>query len=275
MGALRRHWPEYLMEAAGLGIFMISACGFGTLLEYPGSPVHQAIPDPFARRAWMGLAMGLTAVGLIYSPWGQRSGAHFNPSVTWTFFRLGKVAPADAVWYPVAQAMGGLAGVLAMAALLGPSLADPPVHYVATLPGPGGVAPAFLGEVAISFLLMSVVLIVSNHPRWARYTGLCAGALVAAYITFEAPVSGMSMNPARSFASALPAMTWRDFWLYLVAPPLGMLLAAEVHSLARGAGSVACAKLHHQNSRRCIFCEWQRGRTERGELAAAEERGAV
>ena len=263
MGAIRKHWPEYLMEAAGLGIFMISACGFGTLLEYPGSPVHQAIPDPFARRALMGVAMGLTAIALIYSPWGKQSGAHLNPSVTWTFWRLGKVAPADAVAYPLAQVAGGLAGVLLMGAILGPSLSNPPVDWVATLPGPGGIGSAFLGEVAISFLLMSTVLVVSNHSRWARYTGLCAGALVAAYIAFEAPISGMSMNPARSFASAFPAMEWRDFWLYVVAPPLGMLLAAEVNTLARGAASVACAKLHHQNSKRCIFCEWQRAKASR------------
>ncbi|MFQ5683048.1 MAG: hypothetical protein ACE5HC_07220 [Candidatus Binatia bacterium] len=76
------------MEAAGLGIFMVSACTFGTILEYPASPIHQAIADPFLRRILMGLAMGLTAVGIIYSPWGKQSGAHINPAITLTFFRL-------------------------------------------------------------------------------------------------------------------------------------------------------------------------------------------
>jgi aquaporin Z len=258
MGALRKHWPEYLMEAAGLGIFMISACGFGTLLEYPGSPVRAMIPDPFVRRALMGGLMGLTAIALIYSPWGKQSGAHLNPSVTWTFWRLGKIAPADAVAYPLSQLLGGLAGVLLMGALLGPRLAAPPVMWVATLPGRGGVLAALLAEVLISFLMMSMVLVVSNHPRWARFTGLCAGALVAAYITLEAPISGMSMNPARTLASAIPGMQWHALWLYLVAPPIGMLLAGEVNGLVRGAASVECAKLHHQNDKRCIFCEWRR-----------------
>jgi len=93
LDAIRGHWPEYLTEAAGLGLFMLSACVFTTLLEYPGSPAHQAIADPFLRRVLIGIAMGLTAVGLIYSPWGQRSGAHLNPSVTLAFWRLGKVQP--------------------------------------------------------------------------------------------------------------------------------------------------------------------------------------
>src|SRR5690242_13308176 len=90
-GTASVHWREALMEALGLCLFMVSAGVFGTLLEYPGSPIHRAISDPFARRALMGLAMGLTAIGLVYSPWGRRSGAHLNPAFTWTFFRLGRV----------------------------------------------------------------------------------------------------------------------------------------------------------------------------------------
>ena len=89
--ALARHWPEYLMEAAGLGLFMLSACLFTVLLEHPGSAAHQALPDPLLRRALIGVAMGLTAVAIIYSPFGKRSGAHLNPSVTFTFWRLGKI----------------------------------------------------------------------------------------------------------------------------------------------------------------------------------------
>src|SRR5580704_4386577 len=105
--ALKEHWPEYLMEAAGLGIFMISACGFYALLEYPLSPVHQSIRDPVVRRILLGLARGLTAVGLIYSPWGKQSGAHFNPAVTLTFCWLGKVTAWDTCFYAVAHFLGG------------------------------------------------------------------------------------------------------------------------------------------------------------------------
>lgn len=247
------HWPEYLIEAAGLGVFMLVACAFGTLLGHPDSPVVQAVPSPLGRRALMGVAMGLTAAALIYSPWGTRSGAHFNPATTLTFWRLGKIASADAALYALAQTVGGLAGVVVAAALLGPPLAAPDVLYVATVPGSAGPAGAFVAEAAITFVLMSVVLRVSNTPHLTRLTGLFAGALVGMYITLEAPLSGMSMNPARSLASALPAGTWPTLWIYFTAPPLGMLTAAELYVRRRGPAAVFCAKLHHDTSTRCIF----------------------
>ena len=259
--ALRHHWPEYLMEAAGLGLFMVSAGFFGAVLEYSGSPVHQALPDPTLRRVLMGVAMGSTAIGIIYSPWGKQSGAHINPAVTLTFFRLGKMAAADALFYVTAQFAGGLGGILLVAAVLGAALSDPAVNYVATVPGGRGLAAAFAAEVAISFLLMATVLWTSNTRRLNRYTGLFAGLLVASYITLEAPISGMSMNPARTFASAVPARLWATLWLYFTAPPLGMLLAAETYLRLKGARQVFCAKLHHENTKRCIF------RCRYGELA--------
>src|SRR6185369_5608293 len=152
------HWPEALMEALGLGLFMISAGLFGTLLESPAFPGQRLIPDPFVRRAFMGALMGLTAVGLIYSPWGKRSGAHINPATTLTFLRLGKVSGRDAAAYITAQFAGGLAGIVLVATCLGGAFLAPPVSAVATLPGPGGLAVAFGAELGISFALMSVVL---------------------------------------------------------------------------------------------------------------------
>ncbi len=251
---LKKHWPEYLMEAAELGIFMISACGFGVLLEHPASPAHQAIANPFVRRLLMGLSMGLTAIAIIYSPWGKQSGAHFNPAVTLTFFRLGKVARYDAIFYIVAQFAGGVAGVFISAAVLGNLLAAHSINYVVTVPGPEGANVAFLAEVVITFILMTVILHVSNNQRFARFTGLLGGTLVALYIAFEAPLSGMSMNPARTFGSALPAQHWMALWIYFTAPLIGMLAAAQVYLNTKSAKAVRCAKWHHQNRKRCIFC---------------------
>ena len=251
--ALAQHWPEYLIEAWGLGIFMVSACTFAALLEHPASPVHMALPEPVMRRMVMGLAMGLTAISIIYSPWGQQSGAHINPSVTLTFFRLGKIEPWDACFYVLAQFIGGLLGVFLMASLLGQIIAAPSVNYVVTVPGSSGIGWAFVAEVAISFGLMLVVLVSSNTVSAARFTGLFAGSLVATYITLEAPISGMSMNPARTFGSALSAQLWTAWWVYFIAPPLGMLLAAELYVRRNGLHTVLCAKLHHNNDKRCIF----------------------
>jgi aquaporin Z len=248
------HWPEYLMEAALLGVFMLSACSFVVLLEYPGSPLHRMLPDPLLRRFVMGLAMGGTAVVLIYSRWGMQSGAHMNPAVTLTFHRLGKVSRRDAVAYAAAQFAGGLLGVGVASLLWGSRLADRAADYAATVPGRAGVAAAFGAEALIAFGLMSVILRVSNHPRHARFTGLCAGLLVATYITIEAPISGMSMNPARTLGSAAFAGRWTALWIYFLAPALGMLGAAELYIRRRGAAAVFCAKLHHQNDTRCIFC---------------------
>ena len=246
------HWPEYVIEAAGLGCFMVSACAFGVVLGHPASPVVRAIGSPFLLRACMGLAMGLTAAALVLSPWGKRSGAHFNPAVTLTFLRLGKVELRDALFYVGAQVVGGLGGVALAAWIFGDRLADPAVRYVVTAGGYGrGVA--FAAELTISFGLMSAVLHFAGTPSLNRYTAFVAGALVAAFITFEAPLSGMSMNPARSLASAAHAHWWSAFWIYVTAPPLGMLAAAELRGRLASLPEPPCAKLHHDNPARCIF----------------------
>jgi aquaporin Z len=249
------HWPEYFIEAALLGLFMISACSFAVLLDHPASPAYRSIPDPFLRRLVAGLAMGGTAIALIYSPWGRRSGAHFNPASTLAFLRLGRIAPRDAGWYAAAQFAGGLAGVLLAAAVYGPWLSHEQVRYAATRPGPYGVGVAWLAELGMTFLLITVVLRISSHPRYMRLTGLCVGALVATYITLEAPLSGMSMNPARTLASALPAREWTALWIYFTAPPLGMLAAAELH--LRRKGRLFCAKLDHDPAMKCIHCAYR------------------
>lgn len=100
---LRAHWPEYLMEAALLSAFMVSVCLFGVLYEFPNSPVHQAIHSSLIRRMLMGVSMGLTAIAIIYSPWGKQSAAHINPSVTFTFFRLGKIKLFDTLCYIIIE----------------------------------------------------------------------------------------------------------------------------------------------------------------------------
>ena len=241
------------MEAAGLGTFMVSACLFGVLLEHPASPVRQAIDDAFTRRALGGLAMGFTLIGIVFSPIGKRSGAHMNPAFTLAFLWLEKIRGWDTFFYVAAQFAGGTLGVMAAYLALGGALGDSHVNYVVTTPGPAGAPVAFIAETIISSVMMLVVLYVSNNKRLNRFTGIFAGTLVAAYITLEAPLSGMSMNPARTFGSALAADFWPAVWIYFSAPLLGMFLAAFIYTRLHGARAVYCAKFHHENHYRCIF----------------------
>jgi aquaporin Z len=251
IAAIRSHWGLYLIEAWGLGTFMLVAGVVAALLAYaPASFSEHAL----IVRSIFGLAMGLTAIAIIYSPWGTKSGAHINPAVTITFLWLGKIARWDAAFYIAAQFIGGAIG-LALAALAFPvTLARPSVNYIVTVPGGTGAATAFAAEFAMTFVLMTVILYVSNaEQRIARLTGLCAGVLVALYITLEAPLSGMSLNPARTVASAIPAHDWNSIWVYFSAPPLGMLLAALAYTRLHGFAAVRCAKLNHFWNDHCHF----------------------
>jgi len=261
MPTIARHWPEYTIEAICLGLFMVSAAGFATLLNHPGSPLAAWHRSPIVGRLTMGVAMGLTLVAIVYSKAGARSGAHMNPVVTLTYLRLGKIRGIDAAGYIAGQFTGGAAGILLATRLFGGWPAHPSVNYIATVPGPAGALVAFAAEAAISFGMFLVVLTVSNSPGQARFTGVCAGVLVALYITVEAPLSGMSMNPARSLPPALLAHTTRSAWIYFVAPAAGMLLAAETFVRVWGIARVRCAKLHHPMHVRCIFnCGFQETR---------------
>lgn len=249
-----RHYAEYAAEALGLGLFMLSACGFAVLLFHPASP-GAAWPVPaFWRGALMGLAMGLTAVLNIYSPWGRRSGAHLNPAVTLAFWRMGKVRGADVPGYLAAQLAGGLAGVALALLFLGRLVADPAVNYVVTVPGPWGLGAAFAAELALSFTLLFVVLWTSSSARWARHTGVVAGLMVALFITFEAPVSGMSINPARTLASAAWSPGAEPLWPYFLAPVTGMAVAAWCFGRLSARRAAFCAKLDHDPRYHCIFC---------------------
>ena len=165
ISSLRHHWPEYVMEVGEVACYLFVACMVATLLQHPASIVRQSFSSVLARRAFMGLAMGATAIAIVMSPWGKRSGGHFNPAITLTFYRLGKVRFWDAWLYVVAQFSGAIGGVtLARIALRG-ALANHAVRYAVTVPGRYGSAVAFAVELAISFILMITVLFTTNRKN--------------------------------------------------------------------------------------------------------------
>jgi aquaporin Z len=252
--APRRHWPEYLAEAAGLGAIMLVSALIVSAAEVPLVPALGMLP-PLARRAMEALAVAGTVTAMVYSPWGRQSGAHFNPAVTLAFLLMGRVRIWDAAFYIMAQIAGGLAGLLLGCALLGEAVRRPPVMWLTTIPGAAGSGAAFFAEFTGAFVLMSVVLVVGGVKRLAALTGLAAGCLVFTFIVLEAPISGFSLNPARSLASALPSGVWTALWIYLLAPPLGMVFAALVNRQAH-LPRIHCAKLLHDPGVRCIHCEY-------------------
>jgi aquaporin Z len=258
VGSLRAHWPEYLMEAGELALYMFFTCVLATLLQHPASPVRHFVVSPILRRALMGLAVGTTVIAIVMTPWGKQSGGHFNPAMTFAFYRLRKVEFWDALFYSTSQFTGAIVGVAIATHVLRGAPQNEAIRYAVTVPGAYGDTAALLAELTISFLLMTTVLFVSSHEVLSRYTPYFVGALYATFITFETPLSGMSMNPARTFGSAFHAGYWHGLWIYFVAPTLGMLVAAEVFLRIRGGIPHYCAKLHHTNNKRCIFCRVDR-----------------
>lgn len=249
----KRNWLLYICEATELALFMLSACTFTIFFFDPSWPASHWFPSAMIRRALMSIAMGITAVLIIQSQMGRRSGAHFNPAITLTYFRLGKIKLWDAVFYVFFQFIGAVFGVAVAATIFGSSLSRPSVNYVVTIPGRYGTAAAFFAELFMASVLMTLVLLLSNRVHLATYVSYVVGGLIVFCVFVFAPVSGFSINPARTTGSAFFAGVWTAGWLYFVAPLLGMFAAAEVYVRINGRDRVLCAKLHPDSAFRCPF----------------------
>ena len=240
----------YACEFAGTALMLFIGISAVAFMWAPGSPVP-AVSNPALRRLITGLLFAGGATAVVYSPLGQRSGAHINPAVTLAFWRIGKVPTKDAAWYVVAQFLGAFAGT-ALAGLAFHRLTTG-VQYAATVPGDGySWLTALAAEVAITFLLVFTIFVCVNKPRVAARTGLIAGALVALLVMVEAPISGTSLNPARSLAPAVLAPLYTSLWIYFVGPAAGALIAVAAYQGRWGASTV-CAKLYHTEKYPCPF----------------------
>jgi aquaporin Z len=248
------HWPEYLIEAWASSCLMIAVGLFVTAFESPKSLAYTGTTSPGLRTVLLATAVGITLTLLIQSPWGKRSGAHMNPAITVAFLWLRKVHRWDALFYILAQTIGGILGISVVAYLVGSPFTDPPIRYAVTVPGTAGAIVAFIAEILISFVLMSAILAFTASTGLKRFTGIAVGCLVAFLIVIEAPLSGASMNPARSLASAVAGLMWQHLWIYLSGPILGMLVAAEIYNRRRRQNFSGCAKLLHPNNVPCIHC---------------------
>jgi len=167
---------------------------------------------------------------------GHLSGAHINPAVT-VAFTLSRHFPArDAVAYVSAQLIGATLAALVLLAVW----PDKPGELGATLPSVG-VGGAFVYELVLTAFLMFVIMAVATDTRAVGAAAAIAiGGTVGLDALFGGPVTGASMNPARSFGPALAAGEWSDFWIYVAGPVAGAALGAFAYQAVRGDSRAAC-----------------------------------
>ncbi|HEV3484847.1 MAG TPA: aquaporin [Vicinamibacterales bacterium] len=247
---MRRKWSLYGCEFAGTALMLFIGVAAVALMWGSGSPIPE-IPNPVLRRLVTGLLFAGGATIVVYSPLGQRSGGHINPAVTLAFWALGKFPGDQVLPYVIAQVLGAIAGVAAAAVLFGDLVRS--VQFAVTMPGEGWTwMSALVAEALATFGLVFLIFVCVNKPAIAGKTGIIAGAFVVALVTIEAPVSGTSVNPARSAAPALFVPVFRDQWIYTVGPIVGALIAALAYKQQWGSGTV-CAKLYHTPKYPCPF----------------------
>ena len=250
---MRDHLPEYLSEFFGTAIMMVLGIGAIMLMWGDGSPMRAFEMPVGLRRLLTGILFAGAGTLVALSPLGQRSGGHLNPAVTWAFWRKRRVKLVDAVLYSVAQCLGALAGV-GVFMLIGGSVAKS-LKLGLTVPGEGySPGLAFVAEAVTTFLLMFLILYCVGNSRIAGRTPYFVGVFVTLLVFLEAPISGTSLNPARSFAPAFWTQSFQFQWIYWIAPTLGALAAVpSVGFFFAEKNKGGCAKLFHTGHYRCIF----------------------
>ena len=217
-----REWPAYVAEFIGTFLLVFFICAIVSINSSGGIGVTDF--------AVIGLLHAFVLAMLVYAL-GGASGAHFNPAVTTTLLALRKIKPGDALVYVLVQLSGGVAGALVCKALL--TYAGRGVHYGATSVSQivhGHALPGLLAEILGTFVLLFAIMAVAVNPRGQRdWAGLVIGISLGFAVMTFGPVSGGSLNPARWFGPAVVGSQFTDFWIYIVGPIVGALLAGLVY----------------------------------------------
>ena len=237
-------YPVLLAEATGTGLVLLAGLSFVILDFGAGSPVLKWLPDPGLRRLITGFLFGTTGGLIAISPLGKLSGAHLNPVVTFAFWVQGKLQTHVMAGYILVQFAGAALGSLPL--LLWRQMGSS-VDFGATVPGNGYSTLVVLsGEILTTGAMILGLFFFLSHPRLRQFTPLLFPFLYAIMVFLEAPVSGTSTNPARSFGPSLVAGVWQDWWVYGLGPLLGALFAlALIRSNWLGVFEVEVAKLYH------------------------------
>ena len=193
-----------------------------------GAIVTDATRDGVLGTVGIALVFGLVIMAMIYAT-GHLSGAHINPAVTIAFTLTRHFPKGDAVAYIAAQLLGAAAAAFVLLA----AWPDAPAELGATVPSVE-VGTALLYETLMTAVLMFVIISVATDARAiGAGAAIAIGGTVALDAIFGGPLTGASMNPARSFGPALASGTWNEFWIYLVGPVVGAALGAFAYQLVR------------------------------------------
>jgi aquaporin Z len=255
----RTHLYEYLAELVGTALLVCIGFSTGAVI-FGTSLVSHWLPGTGPRLFLAGLCFGGGGTLVTLSPLGRRSGAHLNPSVTITFFLLNRMHRRDFVGYLAAQFAGAAVGAVLAALVATQALRA--IHFDLTRPGTGvHLWQAMLTEFIATGLLIGTILLFVSFQRTARLTPFAVWLLVATLVWQTARISGTSLNPARSFGSAVLAWFWQDQWIYFVAPSLAGVVVALGYRWIVGEQHLVTAKLFHPFShtlrchfRDCNFC---------------------
>jgi aquaporin Z len=247
------HWPEYGAELVGTAFLIIVGLSAVVFDFGQGLPMSHLIPSMSLRLLIMGLIFAGSGSLVAISPFGRLSGAHINPSVSLAFLVQGKMQVHDFFGYVIGQIAGAILGEVILVLAWGSYAAS--VHNGMPLPGAGyPLWLVFLAETVLTFLLVFLIFVFVSSHRMMHWTPLMNWLLVATMVWQEAPISGTSLNPARSFAPALLTGLWLDQWIYWLAPPLGALFAVGAFRLlSAGERDVLTGKLFHVPHYRSVF----------------------
>src|SRR5262245_55645347 len=240
----------FFSELTGTALLVLGGLSVVIVMFGDGSPMMRWLPNEKVRMAVTAFLFGTIGSSIALSRIGKESGAHINPAVTLAFWLMRKLDARAASGYVLAQLLGAAVGALPLLAWhsMGKSIA-----FGATLPGKDYSSPAVvMGEAATTFGLVATLCVFLAFRQLRRYTPFVIPFLYAVMVPLEAPISGTSTNPARSFGPSLISGRWDGWWIYWVGPIIGTLAAILVcSSFAR---RIEVAKLYHfENDRRRLF----------------------
>ena len=247
------HWQEYAAEMLGTTFNIFVGFSIITFNFGKGLPMEHLVPNPSIRLLMNGLVFAGSGSLFAISSLGKLSGAHLNPCLSLAFWLQGKMHKLDLVGYVIAQFLGAILGTFLIKVLWGRYAAS--VNNCITLPGQGyAIWYVFLAEVVMTCLLVLSIFIFLSSQRLMRWTPVMVWLLVATMVWLGAPISGTSLNTARSIGPALVTPLWQYQWLYCIAPPLGAVTAVGIFQLiSMGKRSLLTGKLFHSPDYRCIF----------------------